>query len=272
MGEKDRDALRETSKASLKASNVLVGFRVLGVRVHAVQIPQVVELMENWIAEPTRSRYVAATGMHGVMEAQRDASFREILNAADCVVPDGMPLVWLGRWQRFALKRRVYGPELLETLCQTTGTKYRHFFYGGIAGVAGRLADTLKQLYGIRIAGTYSPPFRPLTEEEDREIVALIRAAAPDILWIGLSTPKQERWMHAHRVGLGVPVMVGVGAAFDIHSGRKKQAPRWMQEHGLEWLFRLLQEPQRLWRRYLLLGSQFVWYSALEALGVKRFD
>ena len=165
---------------------------------------------------------MAVTGMHGVMEAQRDVSFREILNAADCVVPDGMPLVWLGRWQKFALKRRVYGPELLETFCQTTGAKYRHLFYGGIAGVAGRLADSLEQLYGIQIAGTYSPPFRLLTEEEDREIVAMIRAAAPDILWIGLSTPKQERWMYAHRTGLGVPLMVGVGAAFDIHSGREK--------------------------------------------------
>jgi N-acetylglucosaminyldiphosphoundecaprenol N-acetyl-beta-D-mannosaminyltransferase len=270
MGDKGRDVLREASTVNIEASHVLVGFRVLGVRVHAVQIPQVVVLLENWIAERSRSRYVAVTGMHGVMEAQRDTSFREILNTADCVVPDGMPLVWLGRWQGFALKRRVYGPELLETLCQTTGTKYRHFFYGGIAGVAGRLADSLEQLYGIQIAGTYSPPFRLLTEEEDREIVAMIRASAPDILWVGLSTPKQERWMYAHRSGLGVPVMVGVGAAFDIHSGRKKRAPRWMQEHGLEWMFRLFQEPRRLWRRYLVYGPEFAALVLLELLGLKK--
>ena len=272
MAAKDKESLREPSTVGLGATRALVGFRVLGVRVHAVQIPEVIVLLENWIAKPAGSRYVAVTGMHGVMESQRDASFREILNAADCVVPDGMPLVWLGRRQGFSLQRRVYGPELLETFCQTTGTKYRHFFYGGVAGVADALADALEHLYGIRIAGTYSPPFRPLTEGEDREIVAMIRAATPDILWVGLSTPKQERWMYAHRVGLGVPVMVGVGAAFDIHSGGKKRAPRWMQEHGLEWLFRLLQEPRRLWRRYLLLGPQFVWYSALEVLGLKRFD
>jgi N-acetylglucosaminyldiphosphoundecaprenol N-acetyl-beta-D-mannosaminyltransferase len=263
MGDKERDALREASPVNLE-------FRVLGVRVHAVQIPQVVVLLENWIAKPVESRYVAVTGMHGVMEAQKDPSFREILNAADCVVPDGMPLVWLGRRQEFALKRRVYGPEFLETFCQTTGTKYRHFFYGGIAGVAGQLADSLEQRYGIQIAGTYSPPFRLLTEEEDREITAMIRAACPDILWVGLSTPKQERWMYAHRSGLGVPVMVGVGAAFDIHSGRKKRAPRWMQEHGLEWMFRLLQEPRRLWRRYLVYGPEFAALVLLELLGLKR--
>jgi N-acetylglucosaminyldiphosphoundecaprenol N-acetyl-beta-D-mannosaminyltransferase len=270
MGEKERDVPREASTVNLEASHVLVGFRVLGVRVHAVQIPQVVTLLENWIAKPVESRYVAVTGMHGVMEAQKDPSFREILNAADCVVPDGMPLVWLGRRQEFALKRRVYGPELLETFCQTTGTKYRHFFYGGIAGVAGQLADSLEQRYGIQIAGTYSPPFRLLTEEEDREITAMIRAACPDILWVGLSTPKQERWMYAHRSGLGVPVMVGVGAAFDIHSGRKKRAPRWMQEHGLEWMFRLLQEPRRLWRRYLVYGPEFAALVLLELLGLKK--
>ena len=258
------------SSVNLEGSHVLVGFRVLGVRVHAVQIPQVVVLLENWIAERSRSRYMAVTGMHGVMEAQRDTSFREILNTADCVVPDGMPLVWLGRWQGFALKRRVYGPELLETFCQETGTKYRHFFYGGIAGVAGRLADSLEQLYGIQIAGTYSPPFRPLTEEEDREIVAMIRASAPDILWVGLSTPKQEQWMYGHSSGLGVPVMVGVGAAFDIHSGRKRRAPRWMQEHGLEWMFRLFQEPRRLWRRYLVYGPEFAALVLLELLGLKK--
>jgi N-acetylglucosaminyldiphosphoundecaprenol N-acetyl-beta-D-mannosaminyltransferase len=272
MADKDTVRIGEPSASSPETRKVPDEFRTLGVRVHAVQIPQVIGLLENWILEPAASRYVAVTGMHGVMEAQRDASFREILNAADCVVPDGMPLVWLGRRQGFTLKRRVYGPELLDRFCQWTGARYRHFFYGGALGVADRLADTLEKRYGIQVAGTHSPPFRSLNAEEDREIVRMIRAAAPDVLWIGLSTPKQERWMYEHRSVVGVPVMVGVGAAFDINAGIKEQAPGWMREHGFEWLYRMLQEPRRLWRRYLLLGPQFVWLCTLELLRLRRFD
>ena len=121
------------------------------------------------------------------------------------------------------------------------------------------------------MAGTLSPPFRPVTPEEDENIVAAINSGC-DVLWVGLSTPKQERWMYEHRNRLQVPVMVGVGAAFDIHSGAKKQAPRWMREHGLEWMFRLVHEPRRLWRRYILLGSKFVFWVALELVGLKKFE
>jgi N-acetylglucosaminyldiphosphoundecaprenol N-acetyl-beta-D-mannosaminyltransferase len=245
---------------------------LLGVRVHMVQIPDVIRQMERWIERRDVCHYIAVTGTQGVMETRRGASFRDILNAADCVVPDGMPLVWLGGRQGFALKRRVYGPELLESFCQSTGAKYRHFFYGGAAGVADRLADTLEERHGIRVAGTHCPPFRPLTGEQDQEILRVIRAVAPDVLWAGLSTPKRERWMYKHRDRLDVPVMAGVGAAFDLNTGRVRQAPVWMREHGLEWSYRLLQEPRRLWRRYLLLGPQFVWFCALELLRFRRFD
>src|SRR5438309_1847091 len=156
---------------------------------------------------------------------------------------------------------------------QSSGQGYRHFFYGGEPGVAERLAESLKARFpGLNVVGTYSPPFRPLTAAEDEEIEELIGRAAPDVLWVGLGTPKQERWMHAHKEKLHVPVLVGVGAAFDMLSGRKKQAPRWMREHGLEWLFRLMQEPRRLWRRYLVYGAQFIAYIALESLGLKKFD
>ncbi len=247
-------------------------FRVLGVRVNAVQIPGVIAQMERWISERAGSHFIAVTGMHGVMEARYDPSFKEILNSADLVVPDGMPLVWLGRRQRYALKRRVYGPELLETFCRRTRMKYGHFFYGGAPGVAQQLAEVLQQRYGIPVVGTYSPPFRPLTELEEDKIIAEIRTAAPDVLWIGLSTPKQERWMDEHRDKLRVPVMVGVGAAFDLHTGKVKQAPPWMRERGLEWLFRLMQEPQRLWRRYLIYGSKFAWNASLELLRVRKFE
>ena len=227
-------------------------FRVLDVPVHAVQIPDAISQIKAWISGGVKGRYIAVTGMHGIAESRRDDTLRSALNSADLVVPDGMPLVWLGRWYGHALKRRVYGPELMETFCRETGSTFRHFFYGGASETAGRLANSLRQRYGIVVAGTYCPPFRLLNEEEQREVASRIEEASADILWVGLSTPKQEKWMHENRSKLDVPVMLGVGAAFDINSGTTRQAPIWMRENGLEWLFRLVTEPKRLWRRYLI--------------------
>lgn len=246
-------------------------FKVLGVRVNAVQIPDVVETLCQWISERGRSRFVAVTGMHGVMEARQSAEFHQILSDADLVVPDGMPLVWVGRSCGLNLRRRVYGPELMETFLRETKDSYRHFFYGGGEGVADELAVTLHRKFGIQVAGTWCPPFRPLSATEENAIAALIEETKPDVLWVGLSTPKQERWMHAHR-NLNVPVMIGVGAAFDFHTGRAVQAPVWMRENGLEWLFRLLSEPRRLWRRYIILGGKFGWNVALQLLGWRHFS
>jgi len=234
-------------------------FTVLGVRVNAVQIPEVVEQMERWICERHGYRFIAVTGMHGVTEAQHEPSFKQILNSADLVVPDGMPLVWLGRRKGYPMERRVYGPELMQTFCSATRSKYRHFFYGGKPGVPTLLAEILQRNFGIDVVGMCSPPFRTLSKEEDEEMIAQINRSRPDVLWIGLSTPKQERWMHEHGPKLRVPIAVGVGAAFDLNSGTSKQAPRWMREHGLEWCYRLCQEPRRLWRRYIIYGSEFVW-------------
>ncbi len=247
-------------------------FKTLGVRVNAVQIPDVIAQMEEWIRERSRCHYIAVTGMHGVTEAQHDAYFKKILNEADLVVPDGMPLVWLGRRHGHRLQRRVYGPELMQTFCQTTGHQYRHYLYGGAAGIPEHLAQTLQGQYGINVVGMHSPPFRPLTPEEDQEVIDRIHATNADVLWIGLSTPKQERWMYEHRDELRVPVVVGVGAAFDLNSGKLKQAPSWMRENGLEWAFRLYQEPRRLWRRYLIYGSKFMWHVAAELLALRRFE
>jgi len=230
----------------------------------------VIEQMQRWISERNGCHFIAVTGMHGVTEAQHDDFFKRILNSADLVVPDGMPLVWLGRWHGHPLERRVYGPELMQTFCRETGPTCRHFLYGGMPGVPGLLGRVLRERYGINVVGEYSPPFRALSEEEDEEIMEQIRAAKPDVLWIGLSTPKQERWMYEHRPKLRVPVVVGVGAAFDLNSGRTGQAPSWMREHGLEWLFRLVQEPRRLWRRYLMYGSEFVWSVGAELLGFRK--
>ena len=260
---------RKAECASARTSQ----FHLLGVRVDAVQIADVIQQVEEWIERREGCRYIAVTGMHGVTEAQHDPTFKEILNAAGMVVPDGYPLVWLGRQRGFVnLLRRVYGPELMEAFCSKSQPKgYRHFFYGGAPGVAENLAERFARR-GIIVAGTYCPPFRELTVEEDRQIVELIEQARPDIVWVGLSTPKQERWMFEHRGRLNVPVVVGVGAAFDFHTGRVQQAPLWMRENGLEWLFRLTQEPRRLWRRYLINGSEFLVLLFLEAMRFKNFD
>jgi N-acetylglucosaminyldiphosphoundecaprenol N-acetyl-beta-D-mannosaminyltransferase len=249
-------------------------FFVLGVRVDALQIPQVILRMQKWIARRDTCHYIAVTGMHGITEAQHHADFKRVLADADLVVPDGMPLVWIGRLRGHALRRRVYGPELMLTFCQeTASTGCRHFLYGGDVGIPERLAEALETSSpGITIAGVYSPPFRPTTPEEDTAVINTINRAAADVLWVGLSTPKQETWMHQHRSELHVPVMVGVGAAFDFLSSRKKQAPEWMRESGFEWLFRLLQEPGRLWKRYLVRGSEFIFLVALDLLGLRDFD
>jgi len=249
-------------------------YLVLGVRVDAVQIPDVIVCVEEWIARREGCRFIAVTGMHGVTEAQHDAQFKAVLSAADLVVPDGMPLVWLGRRKGFSLPRRVYGPELMLQFCEESAKHgYRHFFYGGAPGLALRLAESFAaDIPGFVVAGTLCPPFRPLTLEEDEGIISAIERSQPDIVWVGLSTPKQERWMYEHRNRLRVPAMIGVGAAFDINSGELRQAPYWMREHGLEWLFRLLQEPRRLWRRYLVYGTQFAFYVLLELSGLRRFE
>ena len=247
-------------------------YHQLGVRVDAIQMSQTISAIEEWIGSRGSARYVVLAGMHGLTEAQKDSSLKAALNDAALVVPDGMPLVWLGRYHGFPLKRRVYGPELMLRFCEVTQDRgYRHFFYGGREGVAELLAETLRERFpGLVIAGTFCPPFRPLTSGEEAAVTALIEQTRPDILWVGLGAPNQEKWMHAHR-HLSVPVMIGVGAAFDINTGRLQQAPHWMREIGLEWLFRLMAEPRRLWRRYLVLGPKFVFYILTEMAHLRDF-
>jgi len=261
----------QKSSIDNRQSSFANSFSVLGVRVDAVQIPDVISRIAAWVEERRKGNYIAVTGMHGVVEAQQNQAFNAILKQASLVVADGMPLVWIGRWYGLNLQRRVYGPELLEAFCRTTGERYCHFFYGGAPGVAEQLGGVLQQRFGIRVGGVYSPPFRPLNAAEKLRLQDLVRDAQPDVVWVGLSTPKQETWMAEYRDLLGVPVMVGVGAAFDFLTGRTSQAPRWMREHGLEWFFRLVTEPRRLWRRYLLGGSTFIWHVALEMTGIKKY-
>ncbi len=246
---------------------------ILGVGVSAINMKMAVEIIEGWI-ERREPHYVCVTGVHGVMESQRDPALRAIHNRAGLVTPDGMPLVWLSRLKGFAHVERVYGPDLTLALCERAAQRgYRHFFYGGAPGVPEALAAELTRRFpGLQVAGTFSPPFRPLTPEEDEEVVRMINAAEADIVWVGLSTPKQERWMADHVGRLTAPVLIGIGAAFDFLTGRKPQAPRWMQQAGLEWLFRLLTEPRRLWRRYLVNNPLFLTLIALEMLGIRQSE
>jgi N-acetylglucosaminyldiphosphoundecaprenol N-acetyl-beta-D-mannosaminyltransferase len=232
---------------------------ILGVFVNAINMEDAVALIEHWIATRTPT-YVCITGVHGVIESLRHPRLRKIHNDAGLVTPDGMPLVWMSRWLGFDRTRRVYGPDLMRTLSALSVSRgYRHFYYGGDHGVADRLKQTLTGAYsGLQVVGTLTPPFRPLSPEEDDAVIAQINAAKPDIVWVGLSTPKQEFWMAAHVGRLDAPVLIGVGAAFDFLAGIKKQAPRWMRRSGLEWLFRLLQEPRRLWRRYFTIVPRYM--------------
>jgi N-acetylglucosaminyldiphosphoundecaprenol N-acetyl-beta-D-mannosaminyltransferase len=235
-------------------------YRVLGTQVAAVQIPDVVAIFQGWIEDRRESRYVAVCNVHMIVEAERSADFRKVIDAAALVVPDGSPLIWIGRWGGFPLARRCYGPDLFQEFTESTAAKgYRHYLYGGHPGVGEKVAERLQQDYpGVVIAGAFAPPFREMTAEEDEEAVQAINASGADILWVALGCPRQEIWMHEHRDRLNVPVVVGVGQAFDIYAGRVAQAPRWMREHGLEWLFRLLTNPRRLWRRYLVYNSDFL--------------
>ena len=238
---------------------------VLGVGVSAIDMDGAIGVVDEWITAGVH-QYVCVTGVHGVMESQRDEGLRHIHNAAGLVTPHGTPLVWLSKWRGWRNTTRVYGPDLMLALCErslTTG--YRHFFYGGDEDVDQRLVRRLqKQFPGLVVAGAYAPPLRPLSADEEEAIVQRINESSPDIVWVGLGTPKQERWMAAHVDRLTASVLIGVGEAFDFHAGINRQAPPWIQRSGLEWLFRLAHEPRRRWKRYLVNNPVFIWLTLLQ--------
>ena len=238
---------------------------VLGVRISAITMGDALASIAAWIAR-REPHYVCVTPAHGVMDCHGDGELRDIFNGSGMTTPDGMSIVWLLRLRGCARVERVYGPDLLLAACERSiAAGWRHFFFGGLPGVADLLAQRLQQRFpGLVIAGIMTPPFGPPTPEEDAEAVRTINAARPDIVWVGLSTPKQERWMAAHLGLLAAPVLVGIGAAFDFLSGRKRQAPRWMQRAGLEWFFRLATEPLRLAPRYARY-PQFVFLALRQA-------
>jgi N-acetylglucosaminyldiphosphoundecaprenol N-acetyl-beta-D-mannosaminyltransferase len=246
---------------------------VLGVGISAINMASALERIERWIL--TRERqYICITGVHGVMESQRDPELRRIHNAAGLVTPDGMPMVWLLWAGGYRTAERVYGPDLMMAVLELSVARgYRHFFYGASEATLARLETNLRAHFpGLSITGSHSPPFRPLTSSEEAAVVEMINAARPDVVWVGLSTPKQERWMAANRDRLEAPVLVGVGAALDFHAGVLRQAPHFMQLSGVEWLFRLAVEPRRLWRRYLRNNPAFLLRISGQKLGLKRYS
>jgi len=247
---------------------------VLGVGISATSYGEACWLTRAWIdagrKESVPGRYVCVTSVHGIMASRSDAGFRRILNDADLVTPDGMPVVWAMRSFGRRQQSRVYGPNLVLALCeQAAHLGHRIFLYGATPDTLDRLTHNLQARFArLQIAGSYAPPFRQLTPEEDADVIRRIRESAADLVFVGISTPKQERWMSAHRSTLPGVVMFGVGAAFDFHAGRVSQAPGWMQRNGLEWFYRLLMEPRRLWKRYLLETPLFLplWFLQLAGL------
>lgn len=251
-------------------TNRLNSFKVLRNNIHALQIEDVIEIFEQWIFRRERSHYVTLCNVHMVMEAHNNPYFHSALASADLVLPDGMPLIWAGRRNGFQLHRRVYGPDLFLEFCQATAAKgYRHFLLGGHPGVPQAVAAALtRSCPKIQIAGTCSPPFQERTPACGDEMIAQINAAGADVLWVALGCPKQEIWMYENRDRLNVPVIAGVGQAFDLYAGRVRQAPRWARDNGLEWAFRLINNPRRLWRRYLVYNTQFLYCLALDGMGL----
>jgi N-acetylglucosaminyldiphosphoundecaprenol N-acetyl-beta-D-mannosaminyltransferase len=233
---------------------------VLGVPLAVTDYERTLDWIDAAVALGARE-YLCVAAVHTVMESREDAALREAVDGAAFTVPDGQPLAWALRKLGHEIDARVYGPELMERACARAAANGQRFYlYGGrdeqvLAQLAANLLDRHPQL---QLAGGYSPPHRPLSDAELDEIAARINAARPDVVWVGIGVPKQEKWMAAMRDRLDAPVLIGVGAAFDFHAGLVPQAPAWMQRRGLEWLFRLMQEPGRLWKRYARHNPRFV--------------
>jgi N-acetylglucosaminyldiphosphoundecaprenol N-acetyl-beta-D-mannosaminyltransferase len=243
---------------------------IIGSRVDPVNYAQAIHQVVVW-AQQHESRYVCAANVHMLMEAYDSPEFRDIVNGADLVTPDGMPLVWMLKSMGYPQQERVYGPELTLKLIEAAATQEISVgFYGGTVETVAQLTTSFKEKYpNLQIKYSYSPPFRQLTPTEDESVILAMNASGAKILFVGLGCPKQERWMAAHR-GRIRAVMLGVGAAFDIHAGQKPQAPPWMQHAALEWLFRLVNEPHRLWRRYLQHNPRFLVLALMQLLGFRQ--
>lgn len=248
-------------------------FNVLGVGISAIDPPTALDHMIHWI-ESKQRHYVCVCAVHTVMECQDDQALRAMINGASLVVPDGMPLVWIARLNGQRNVERVYGPDLMLSFCQVAAQRgYTNYLLGGAKGQPEVLAQQLTSEFpGLSIIGMHATPRRPLPEAENDAVIQEINRLNPDVVWVGTGTAFQDRWIAENRAYLNAPVLIGVGAAFDMHSGLVRQAPHWMQRVGLEWLFRLIQEPRRLWRRYLLGNPLFIAKLIIQRLGFRKYD
>ena len=245
---------------------------VLGVKVSAINMDCAIDIADRWITTGN-SGYACVTAVHVVMEAQKDRRYLQILNRAAFNLPDGMPLSWVGWLQGHREMDRVSGPGFMLAMCRLSVERgYRNFFYGGEPGVAENLRKSLQEKFpALQVVGTYTPPFRNLNAQEESELAAQISQARPHIIWVGLGAPKQEKFMAQFVGRLQVPLMIGVGAAFDYHTGRLRDCSDWIKRAGLQWLHRLVQDPKRLWKRYLYAIPAFLWRIAFQLSGLRRY-
>lgn len=245
---------------------------MLGVPLHPMTMAGAAAAILEWGRAAEPQGYVCLTAAHSLMACREDARTRRAFAGSLANLTDGMPLVWFSRWSGVPEAERIYAGDLLPAIAgRSVQLELRHYFYGGGPGVALRLAAVLQSRFpGFGVVGTWSPPFGPVGEEEDRADVERINAARPDIVWVGLGTGKQEPWMAEHRSAIRASLMIGIGAAFDYISGNVPQAPRWMQRAGLEWAFRLATEPRRLFPRYRQYPL-FALLATAQLLGVRRF-
>ncbi len=243
----------------------MFSYDVLDVHVSAVNLDTAFAAIRDMVVSRCKG-YVCVAPVSTIVDARRDPKYRAVVNAAAMVTPDGAPVAWLGRLKGNKDVRRTYGPDLMLQVCdQGRPQGFRHFFYGATGPVCDRLEHNLKAKFpGVVVVGKISPAYIDRAEALAADVIREINAAKPDILWVGLGAPKQDFWMSFNRVALDVPVMIGIGAAFDFHAGVKPQAPRWMQAGGLEWLFRLCCEPRRLWKRYLVGNTLFIYWLIMD--------
>jgi len=236
-------------------------FHLLGVRIDSIPADAVVQRVVDWAKEGGQARSVSFTNVNAVMESRTNKEFCCALRQFDLSVPDGMPLVWVGRVLHQGKVRRTAGPDVMPKILHATqGPKFRHYFYGGKDDTLQRLMTTVAGVYpGLQIVGGFSPPFRPLTPEEEERVCADIRDSGANIIWIGLGCPKQELWVKQHIHKLPPAIHLPVGQAFDILAGTQRRAPKWVRESGFEWLYRLMAEPKRLWKRYVFRNTAFTW-------------
>jgi len=243
---------------------------ICNVPVSSTNINQACQTIDIWIRD-RKKVYVCVAPVSTIVDCQSDEEYKRILEGADMITPDGMPLVWMAKFMGDKNIERTYGPDLMLALCEQGQEKgYKHYLYGGTENTCSLLKNVLKTRFpNIVISGYYAPPFRSSSDQEDQKVIDEINKSTPDILWVGLGSPKQDYWMVHHRDRLNVPVMIGVGAAFDFLAGVKKQAPRWMRNAGLEWFFRLCSEPKRLWKRYLVGNAKFLYLASKHIIKVR---